>query len=336
MSLCDVLPIGGVSRELSAEVMSNIESTPIYSNSDEEGRAAIRSAALETHSIMSASNELDENDGVPVRISSESVCIDSDSIAENLAACDMEVDFVRNFKERKRRAQTVQTSLFSVVKVRDSVDDYNDAIHLNINFSENLSTAPGCQDVDGNYDKIREFIEKNNKLPSTISKNQDEKKIGKAWSRYKTGTCKHLHTDFVNEITNKYPELFVDTVQQNYQLIREFIEKNNKLPSHSSKNQDEKKIGIAWSSYKTGTYKHLHTDFVNEITNKYPELFIDTTQQNYQLIREFIEKNNKLPSSMGKNQDEKKIGNAWSKYKTGICKHLHTDFVNEITSKLGK
>ena len=336
MSLCDLMPIGGVSRELSQEVMSTIENTPVYANNSEEGRAAIRSSILEVHSIMSGSSEFEENENLPVNISTESITIDTESISDNLENCELEVDFVRNFKETKSRVQTVQASLFSVTRVKDSVDDYRKAIHLDINFSDNLSTAPGCHDVEGNYQLIREFIEKNNKLPSMDSKDKDEKKLSRVWSNYKNVKRIHLHKEFVNEITQKYPELFIDTVQQNYKLIREFIEKNNKLPSAMSTNKDEKKLGRAWSNYKTGKYKHLHKEFVDEITNKYPELFIDTVQQNYKLIREFIEKNNKLPSQQSTNKDEKKPGQAWHSYKNGRTKHLHKEFVHEILSKLSK
>jgi superfamily II DNA or RNA helicase len=187
--------------------------------------------------------------------------------------------------------------------------------------------------------KVEAFIDKEKKRPSRGSKNEEEKKLGQWISdqlkNYKNN--KHGMTDkerrkiweeFVNN--DKYKEYLLSYEEEwniNLDRVEAFIDKEKKRPSQTSKNEEEKKLGL-WICNQTQNYKNnkqgivdkerrkIWEEFINN--DKYKEYFLSYEEEwNINLDRSiaYIYKEKKRPSSKSKNEEEKKLGK-WIDHQT--------------------
>ncbi len=115
--------------------------------------------------------------------------------------------------------------------------------------------------------QVKQYIDENNKLPSTHDKNGDIKQLGEWISRQKTNydsdikKCKEgiknkeiydLWTAFIND--DKYKEFFESNENiwiNKLEQVKQYIDENNKLPSKHDKNNDIKQLGRWISTQKT-------------------------------------------------------------------------------------
>ena len=178
-----------------------------------------------------------------------------------------------------------------------------------------------------NLEKVKNYIEINKKIQSAISKNKDDKKISN-WFYKQIINYKRKQKNMKNEnirikweeFISKYNQYFLSNEEiwnNNLQKCIEFIDKYNKRPNSESKNNNEKKIG-KWIIYQLQIYKNKkHIMNNQEIRNKWDEFIEKKTQyflsneeiweNNLQKLIDFINKNNKRPSSKSKNIDEKNL-----------------------------
>jgi len=183
-----------------------------------------------------------------------------------------------------------------------------------------------------NLNLVKKYINENNKRPSSEDKNKDTKILGswistqtKNYNRkkdiMKTENIYNTWTEFIND--NKYKNYFIsneDAWLNNFNLVKKYIDENNKTPSTIDKNQETKILG-AWLSNQITNYnkkeyimktKNIYntwTEFIND--NKYKNYFIsneDAWLNNLNLVKKYIGKNNKRPSSKDKNKDIKILG----------------------------
>jgi superfamily II DNA or RNA helicase len=183
-----------------------------------------------------------------------------------------------------------------------------------------------------NLEKVKKFIDTENKQPSTNSKNQDEKFLG-AWigtqlKNYDKKTfimkdkkIQECWKKFVGD--EKYREYFMSNEEvwyNNLKKVEKFINIENKRPLQQSKNQDEKFLG-AWIGTQSNNYNKqiniMKDEKIQEcwrkfVTDeKYKEYFIsneDVWHDNLEKVKKFIDTENKRPSSTSKNQYEKYLG----------------------------
>ena len=130
--------------------------------------------------------------------------------------------------------------------------------------------------------------------------------------------------------------------------VKKYIDKNNKRPSNSDKIQEIKQIA-SWINTQKTNYdininkcKRLIKD--EDIYNKWTEFINDNKYNKYIIIdlkelwmnkleevNEYIDKNNKRPSQLDKDEDIKQIGQWISKQKTNYdidinkCKYSMKD-----------
>jgi superfamily II DNA or RNA helicase len=183
-----------------------------------------------------------------------------------------------------------------------------------------------------NLEKVKKFIDTENKRPPRISKNHDEKYLG-AWinaqlNNYNKKTrimsdkkIQECWEKFVGD--EKYTEYFMsndDAWYDNLEKVKKFIDKENKRPANSSKNQDEKYLG-AWINTQLTNY-NKKTQIMNDKKireswkkfvgdEKYKEYFMENDNawyDNLEKVKKFIDAENKRPSSSSKNYDEKYLG----------------------------
>ena len=201
------------------------------------------------------------------------------------------------------------------------------------------------QNWKNNHKKMCEFIDTINKLPSSSSKNPDEKKLGN-WISNQKKNYNPKSSEFSKNIM-KNPEIFkiwtetladekysdflvLDPVQDwknKYKKMCEFIDIKGKTPSSTAKDPIEKTLG-SWIGNQKQNYNPKGAEFSKfimknpEIWKNWNDILIDEKyskflvldlfqdwKNNHKEMCEFIEKNGKAPSTIGKTQEEKKLAN---------------------------
>lgn len=175
----------------------------------------------------------------------------------------------------------------------------------------------------------RDFILKNNHLPSTYRTDLEVKSLG-AWGILQKQNYKKKHGSMrIDEIRtkwesilNEFPDLFTslsidDKWNLDHQKYRGFILKNNHLPSCYSTEPEVKRLG-QWGFYNKQNYRKKIKSMLQEekrtawesMMQEFPDLFISEDEewnQNHQRYRDFIMKNNRLPSSNSTDPEERRL-----------------------------
>jgi len=209
------------------------------------------------------------------------------------------------------------------------------SIDLNKTFSQ------GVLDVDINWnekrwednlEKVKEFMDKNGRRPSSNTGTNKEKIIGR-WvdgqrclyrkNKYmmKYENIRKKWSDFVNN--PKYKEYFLNDKEKWYKMYNnliKFINTYKKTPSTISSNNEEKILGIWLSNQKQDYNKNIDIMKDEEIKNKWYELIINPLYKEYFKskeekwfdalleIKKFIIENMRRPSSNTGTNKEKYLG----------------------------
>ena len=158
----------------------------------------------------------------------------------------------------------------------------------------------------------------NKKSPSSYYKNKEIGKLGK-WisdqkNQYfmKNENVKNLWLNFIQEYKQyfmNYEELW----NNNLKNVKDYIDKNKKLPLRSDKNIDYKKLG-SWLSNQEMRYKKNKKMINNEnikniwlnFLEEYKKYFMNNEEiwnNNLKETKDYIDKNDKKPSTSDKNKD---------------------------------
>ena len=182
------------------------------------------------------------------------------------------------------------------------------------------------------FESLKEFIDKNGKIPSKTSKDKDEKSLGN-WMGHQKENFKNQTQIMKNEeiyniweqfiTSEKYKKYFLSNEnewKQNQKSLKDFIDKNGKTPSSTSKDNDEKTLG-QWLGTQTQNFKKKAYIMKNEeiyniweqftTSEKYKKYFMsneDEWKQTFKSLKDFIDKNDKTPSQKSKDKDEKILG----------------------------
>ena len=179
--------------------------------------------------------------------------------------------------------------------------------------------------------EVKEYIEKNNKRPSEEDKNKDINKLGR-WIGAQQKNYKNKQfimkneevykewTKFTNE--DNYKEYFQSNEEiwnETFNMVKLYIDSNNKRPSKDDKNLNIKKIG-SWICNQQKNYKKKERIMKNnEIYNKWTDFLNDDKYKQYfqsneemwndslNQVIQYININHKLPSTIDKNSKIKKI-----------------------------
>jgi hypothetical protein len=112
---------------------------------------------------------------------------------------------------------------------------------------------------------VGKYIDENNKLPSTIDKNESIKKLGQWVSCQKQKYAKKEKImkspqirKLWEEFQEKYSEYFIrnkEKWENTLKLIEEYVDENKKFPSKHDKNESIKKLGAWIQNQKTNYAK---------------------------------------------------------------------------------
>ena len=169
---------------------------------------------------------------------------------------------------------------------------------------------------DENYYLVKKFTEKYNRIPSSESKNIEEKSLGYWCSRQRSYKRENKLSKIRIKKLKKLDGWFWDKDDiwdENYYLVKKFIKENNRLPSVHSKNEKEKSLGH-WCSLQR-SYKRLNKLSKIRIKKlkKLDGWFWNMNLEQKQLdntieMVNFINKNNRNPSTISKDELEKQLG----------------------------
>jgi superfamily II DNA or RNA helicase len=187
-----------------------------------------------------------------------------------------------------------------------------------------------------NLEKIKQYMDKYNKRPSSASKDTNIKSLGKwvstQFQNYKNkkntmsnNNIYNLWTEFIND--DKYIEYFEDNDViwiSNLNKIKEYIDTNNKKPLRTDPDIEIKTLN-KWIDSQTQKYKNktqimkndniykLWTEFINH--NKYKKYFLNNNTiwiNTYNQVKKYIDNHNKRPTSIDNNKDIAALG-SWIK-----------------------
>lgn len=175
-----------------------------------------------------------------------------------------------------------------------------------------------------NYKNLINFIEINNKTPNTNSINTNEKLLGLWFSRNKMQYSNNLLTGVRlqkwEEFSENYKHFLITSDEKwsnDFEFLKEFIIKNNKRPSNTSLNAEEKFIA-KWLGSQITNYKQKKNSMITierqeiwkQFMDKYGYLLSNDEKWNkeFQKAKEFIDKNKKRPNKNSTDESEKSIG----------------------------
>jgi superfamily II DNA/RNA helicase len=180
-------------------------------------------------------------------------------------------------------------------------------------------------------EQVKKYIDKNKKRPSKHYEDKEIKFLG-CWIshqqiNYKTkeqimkdDMIYNTWTNFIND--DKYKEYFLDNNTMWFntlELLKSYIDKNKKRPSTHDKDKEIKSLGV-WVGTQQKNYKtkeqimkddmiyNTWTNFINY--SKYKEHFHNNTMwfNTLELLKSYIDKNKKRPSTHDKDLQIKQFG----------------------------
>lgn len=182
--------------------------------------------------------------------------------------------------------------------------------------------------------KEEEWIDKFNDVKKYIDDNDEQIKKFYTWIQHqhhnyniksdvmKNEKIRNEWHEFVN--SEKYKKIyFISNIKDwscNLKEVKKYINENNKRPSEDSKDKDIKRLG-KWLSQQHQNYKnqtqimsiqHIRDEWENFVnSDEYKKYFmtnIEEWKNNLNLVKNYINVNNKKPSSNDNDKNIKKLG----------------------------
>lgn len=201
---------------------------------------------------------------------------------------------------------------------------------------ESLNFKSIDEDWNKTFNKLKNFIDKNNKKPSQSKTDEDQTKL-KKWidhqeehyekkdQNYKDNS--KIYNDWKEFIeSEKYNKFFikntnVDDWTNKLNNVKKYIDENKKRPNEKSKNVDESTNG-KWLSdaiynckndkylFKNDDIKIIFKEFLNEY-KEYIKIDIDNPNEEWKKVlndvKKFMEINKKRPSESSTESEEKRL-----------------------------
>jgi hypothetical protein len=205
-----------------------------------------------------------------------------------------------------------------------------------------------------NLEKIKLYIDNNNKKPSLHDKIVDIRQLGtwlssqqknykKKINNMKNDNIRNLWEDFIkNEKYTQYFQSNEEEWENKLKEVKKYIDINNKKPSCHDKNIEIKQLGN-WIANQQKNYtirkyimkkkdiRNRWENFINE--QKYNKYFITNEEEwenKLKIIKIFIDDNNKRPSSEDKNSEIKQLGKWLSTQQQSYSKNRYIMRENNI------
>jgi hypothetical protein len=185
-----------------------------------------------------------------------------------------------------------------------------------------------------NFEQIKEFVAKNGRMPSYLGDSVEKYLYN--WVRYQRRSKKKLSEERVKlleSISGWFWEK-EDPFPKNFEQLKKFVAKNDRMPSQSSKDPVEKFLGV-WVSTQRQKKKKLSEERVKmlELVNGW--LWeADPFPKNFEKLEKFVAKNGRMPPQSSKDPVEKYLYN-WVRRQRKRKKKLSEERVKLLESVSG-
>ena len=171
----------------------------------------------------------------------------------------------------------------------------------------------------GNFVKLNEFIDENEKTPSCGSNDKNENFLA-VWLEHQNRNYKNrtkgMRNDDQYNIWSSFLEVYAeyfDVWNRNFDKLKEFLIENKTPPLSGSTDEYEKSLA-SWLCEQTYDYKNMANGMSNDeqyniwsnFLKEYAE-YLDVWNFNLNKLKVFINENNKLPSPYSTNKYEKSL-----------------------------
>jgi superfamily II DNA or RNA helicase len=198
-----------------------------------------------------------------------------------------------------------------------------------LDFTKDIcSCVIDCEVVDmwpQRLEELKAFIDENERTPSSISKNQEEKLLGRWLSNqtqtYNNNKMKTIRTNLWILFLEEYKEYVISNDEKWAQVLDElkaFINDNKRRPSVGSKDKEEKQLAQWTTDQQKLKNKNKmdanRTSLWTQILEEYKEYFLTDDElwlQKFEALKSFINDNKKKPSEDSKILSVKTLGR-WS------------------------
>jgi superfamily II DNA or RNA helicase len=184
------------------------------------------------------------------------------------------------------------------------------------------------------FEELKQFIDKNERTPSTSAKNKEEKKLGSWLSNQKTnyknktdGMKDKKRYDTWTQFIEEYKDYLLSRDEEwnnTLEELKQFIDKEKRTPLKTIKEENEEnkkeKILGKWLSHQIENYKDKKEgmkeryDTWTKFREEYKKYFLSVEEvwdNTLEEVKQFIDKdkNKKKPSRGSKNKEEKTLAN---------------------------
>jgi superfamily II DNA or RNA helicase len=169
------------------------------------------------------------------------------------------------------------------------------------------------------YNKVKSWVDEHDKIPSSMSKNLSEKKLGQWCSKLRIAKKKNKLIDKKIKLLNKIQKWYWgDNNIKKFKTFDEFLNElkiwfnnNDKNPSDHSENEIEKKLGQWCSRIRKDKKNGALSDEKIKLFKQFNNWFWnqdDVFMEKYDNLKIWTINNKKIPSHGSKNIIEKKLG----------------------------
>ena len=195
---------------------------------------------------------------------------------------------------------------------------------------------------DDYYDKLKQWIIINKKLPSSMSKNPQEKQLGQWCSdkrKYKKkGKLSDDKIQKLEKLTGWYWDQ-EDPFDDSYEQLKQWIIISTKFPALTSNDPQEKQLGSWCSNQRTNKKKGKLSDDkihkLEKLTGWYWKQE-DSFDGLYNELKQWILINNRIPYERSKDPQDKQLGSWCSRQRTNKKKgKLSDDKIQKLEKLTG-
>ena len=166
--------------------------------------------------------------------------------------------------------------------------------------------------ADTKKEKLFKLAKSGGKRPRNTAKNPEERKLGNALSKYTSKSQLTYDPIFDKKIRELRPDWFPADLKRKELL--ELAKSGSKRPNSIAKNQKERKLGRALTSYTCKSSGSHDPVFDKKIHRLRPDWFINTANLNKEELLKLAKSGAKRPSCTAEDQKERKLGKALSSY----------------------
>ncbi len=160
------------------------------------------------------------------------------------------------------------------------------------------------------YKELIDYDNNNNAIPPDSPGNKLGSWCSQQRKNYRNKKLSKKRIELLNKIPNWYWEK-PDSFMISYKALEQYVIKHNQIPSQSLPNKEEKKFGVWCNSrrldYRNDRLSKRRVELLNKIPNWYWNKKDEDFMKNYNALKQYVAKYNRVPSQSLSNKEEFKL-----------------------------